>query len=333
MQMSPARTASSAHRIASAASGVVPARHLRLIAAACRTIEASDEPPRLAELAATAGLSPCHFHRLFKQVTGLTPKSWAQARRAVRLQGELERGRRITDALHAAGFGSPSPFYAAAKNLLGMPPKNYRAGGANEVIRFAVAKCTLGALLVAASRRGVCAITLGDDAATLVQDLERRFRAAELVGGDAAFETWVARIVGFVETPACGLDLPLDLRGTAFQRRVWQALRRIPLGKTVSYTELARRIGMPAAVRAVARACATNPLALAVPCHRVVRNDGSLSGYRWGVERKRELLERERRAMAGSAGGSRQVEPAATRRTAAHKSEKSKSRSSGSGIS
>lgn len=326
MQMSGERTPSA--RAMPGAHGGVSARHLRLVAEACRTIENSEEPPDLAALASAAGLSRFHFHRLFRQVTGLTPKAWAQARRAARLQGELARGRRVTDAILAAGFGSASPFYASADELLGMPPGNYRAGGANQVIRFAVAQCPLGALLVAASPRGVCAIALDDDADALVRELQRRFPAAELVGGDRQFEQWVARIVGFVESPGGKLDLPLDIRGTAFQRRVWQALRRIPVGETVSYAELARRIGAPSAVRAVARACASNPLALVVPCHRVVRTDGSLSGYRWGVERKRELLERERHAVPEGAG-------AGAHRTSARaqKPEKSKSRSSGTGTS
>jgi AraC family transcriptional regulator of adaptative response/methylated-DNA-[protein]-cysteine methyltransferase len=306
-----------AARASRPAPGTTRAHHLRLVAAACRTIEASDEPPDLAALAAAAGLSRFHFHRLFRQVTGLTPKAWVQARRAQRLQGELARGRSVTDALHAAGFGSASPFYAAAGDLLGMPPRDYRAGGANQAIRFAMAQCTLGALLVAASSRGVCAIAMGDDAEALVRDLERRFPAAVLAGGDRRFEQWVAQVIGFIEAPGTGLDLPLDIRGTAFQRRVWQALRRIPVGKTISYAALAQRIGQPSAVRAVARACASNPLALAVPCHRVVRTDGSLSGYRWGVERKRELLERERRAAVDAA------------RRAGQKPEKSKSMSSG----
>ncbi|MGN6702056.1 MAG: methylated-DNA--[protein]-cysteine S-methyltransferase, partial [Burkholderiaceae bacterium] len=169
----------------------------------------------------------------------------------------------------------------------------YRAGGARETIRFAVGQCALGAILVASSARGVCAILLGDDPDALARDLQDRFPRAELVGGDRDFERHVAAVVGFVDAPAIGLDLPLDVRGTAFQQRVWQALREIPAGSTVSYTELADRIGQPQAVRAVASACAANPLAVAIPCHRVVRRDGGLSGYRWGVERKRALLATE----------------------------------------
>jgi len=174
-----------------------------------------------------------------------------------------------------------------------MTPQRYRSGGADTVIRFAIAECSLGAVLVAVSERGVCAISLGDDPDTLARDFQDRFPQAELIGGDAGFELLVAKVVGFVEAPRLGLDLPLDVRGTAFQQRVWQALREIPVGRTVSYTELAKRIGAPKSVRAVAGACAANTLAVAIPCHRVVRSDGRLAGYRWGVERKRALLDRE----------------------------------------
>jgi AraC family transcriptional regulator of adaptative response/methylated-DNA-[protein]-cysteine methyltransferase len=206
---------------------------------------------------------------------------------------ELDGGSSVTEAIYGAGYNSNSRFYEEADRVLGMRPGAYRAGGANAEIRFAVGQCALGAILVAQSARGVCAILLGDDPDALVRDVQDRFPAARLIGGDAAFEQLIARVVGFVEAPKLGLDLPLDLRGTAFQERVWQALRRIPAGKTVSYAELARRVGAPRAVRAVAGACAANALAVAIPCHRVVRSDGGLAGYRWGVERKRALLERE----------------------------------------
>ena len=271
----------------------IHARHTQLIAAACRRIAEEEQPPTLAALAAEARLSPFHFHRLFKQATGLTPRAYADAHRTRRVQQALARGTSVTEAIHAAGFGSSSPFYATATRTLGMPPAAYRAGGVGNVIRFAVAACSLGALLVAASRHGVCAILLGDEPGQLVRELQDRFRRAELVGADAGFEQWVARVVGFVESPRLGLDLPLDVQGTVFQRRVWEALCRVPPGETVSYAELARRIGLPRASRAVAQACAANPLAVAIPCHRVVRTDGSLSGYRWGVARKRALLDRE----------------------------------------
>ena len=269
-------------------------QHAGRIAGACRQIRESDTAPSLAELAGAAGLSPSHFHRVFKAATGLTPHQYARAVRAERVRGGLGAGRRVTDSIHDAGFGSSSRFYESATARLGMAPRQYRAGGAGSRIRFAVAACSLGALLVARSERGICAITLGDDPDKLVRGLQDQFPHAELAGGDPGFEALVAQVVGFVEDPSIGLDLPLDIRGTAFQERVWQALRQVPAGSTVSYTELARRIGSPAAVRAVAGACAANRLAVAVPCHRVVRRDGDLSGYRWGVERKRELLRRER---------------------------------------
>ncbi len=269
------------------------AQHAATVAALCRLIESAEQPPSLAELAARAGLSPWHLHRVFKAVTGVTPKAYAAAHRAKRVRDELERGARVTDAVFNAGYNAGSRFYEQADRVLGMTPGRFRAGGAGTAIRFAIGQCALGAILVAASERGVCAIALGDDPDQLARDLQDRFPKAELTGGNKDFEQLVARVVGFVEAPRLGLDLPLDIRGTAFQQRVWQALRHIPAGATASYTEIARRIGAPKAVRAVAGACAANPLAVAIPCHRVVRRDGELSGYRWGVERKRALLERE----------------------------------------
>jgi AraC family transcriptional regulator, regulatory protein of adaptative response / methylated-DNA-[protein]-cysteine methyltransferase len=268
-------------------------RHAAAIAAACRMIEAADEPPSLAALARAAGLSAFHFHRVFKAVTGVTPKDYARAHRTAEVRDALSRSRTVTDAIYEAGFNASSRFYEAADGMLGMTPGDYRAGGANAEIRFAVGQCSLGAILVARSERGVCAILIGDDPDALARDLQDRFPRAALIGGDAAFEGWVATVVGFVETPALGLDLPLDIRGTAFQQRVWRALREIPPGSTASYADIARAIGAPKAVRAVAQACGANALAVAIPCHRVVRTDGALSGYRWGVERKRALLERE----------------------------------------
>lgn len=269
-------------------------QHGHTIAAACRRIEAAEGVPLLADLARPAGMSPFHFHRVFKTITGLTPKAYAEAHRAGRLRRELSRGATVTDAIFGAGFNSNSRFYDKADEILGMTPSRYRDGGKNTRIRFAIGECSLGAILVAASGRGVCAVMLGDDAGALARELEDRFPNAELVGDDREFTALVATVVGFVESPATGLGLPLDVRGTAFQQRVWQALAAIPAGKTASYAEVARRIGRPKAVRAVARACAANPVAVAIPCHRVVRQDGTLSGYRWGVERKRELLRREK---------------------------------------
>jgi AraC family transcriptional regulator, regulatory protein of adaptative response / methylated-DNA-[protein]-cysteine methyltransferase len=269
--------------------------HAAAVAAACRLIDEAEELPRLADLAAAAGLSPFHFHRVFKAETGLTPKSYAAGQRGKRLVAELPRTGTVTEAIYGAGFNSSGRFYAAANGLLGMTPTRFRAGGADLEIRFAVGQCTLGAILVAATEKGVCAIMLGEDPDALTHDLEDRFPKAKLVGGDRAFEGWVAQVVGLVEAPRLGLALPLDLRGTAFQQRVWQALRDIPPGTTTTYTALAQRLGAPNAVRAVASACAANPVAIAIPCHRVVRRDGALAGYRWGIERKRALLDREAR--------------------------------------
>lgn len=264
-----------------------------LIEQACRMIEAAEQPVPLADLAAAVELSPAYFHRLFKAQTGVTPKAYAQAHRARQVRGHLAAGSSMTEAIYAAGFNSSSRFYERADAILGMAPGRYRRGGAEEELRFAVGQSALGAILVASSACGVAAIMLGDDPERLLRDLQDQFPRAALVGGDHAYERLVAHVVGFVEEPARGLDLPLDIRGTAFQQRVWQALRAIPAGETVSYAEIARRIGAPRAVRAVAGACAANALAVAIPCHRVVRRNGALSGYRWGVERKQHLLERE----------------------------------------
>jgi AraC family transcriptional regulator, regulatory protein of adaptative response / methylated-DNA-[protein]-cysteine methyltransferase len=273
-------------------------RHAALVARLCRQIEGADTPPSLAALARSAEMSPHHLHRLFKAATGLTPRDYAAAHRGRKLREDLARSGSVTEAIYEAGYGSSSRFYDESDRLLGMTPKRFRAGGADTLIRFAVGECSLGAILVAASDRGICAILMGDDPERLTRDLQDRFPRAELIGGEAGFEQWVARVVGFVEMPKLGLDLPLDVRGTAFQQRVWQALRAIPAGTTASYGEIARHIGTPRAVRAVAAACAANALAVAIPCHRVVRHDGGLAGYRWGVERKRALLEREAQACA-----------------------------------
>jgi AraC family transcriptional regulator of adaptative response/methylated-DNA-[protein]-cysteine methyltransferase len=267
------------------------------IAAACRLIEEAPAPPGLDELATAAGMSRFHFHRVFRALTGVTPKGYADAHRARRVRNALGRTETVTDAIYGAGYNSSGRFYDTATDVLGMTPTAFRTGGAGTTIRFAVGQCWLGSILVAATERGVCAILLGEDAEALVQDLQDSFPKARLIGNDVAFEELIAKVVGFVEAPALGLDLPLDVRGTAFQQRVWQALRGIPAGSTATYAEIADRIGRPAAVRAVAQACASNPLAVAIPCHRVVRSDGALSGYRWGIERKRALLEREGSAL------------------------------------
>jgi AraC family transcriptional regulator of adaptative response/methylated-DNA-[protein]-cysteine methyltransferase len=272
----------------------LPKQKAAKIAEICRFIEALDHTPSLDEMANRAQMSPFHFHRVFTAVTGLTPAAYAFGQRAKRVrEGLAGRKQSVTEAVYDAGFNSNSRFYEASDDVLGMKPSDYRAGGTNNAIQFAIGKCLLGSILVARSERGVCAIFLGDEPKALLRELEERFPKAHLIGGDKEFESLVAKVVGFVETPKLGLDLPLDVRGTAFQQRVWRALRKIPAGKTVSYAELAKRVGAPNAVRAVASACAANAIAVAIPCHRVVRKGGGLSGYRWGVERKRALIERE----------------------------------------
>ena len=267
--------------------------HAQRVAKACRLIEETEEAPTLDTLAEAVGLSPYHFHRLFKGITGVTPKAYAIAHRQKRVRDNLKRSANVTEAIHEAGFNSSGRFYAHTDEMLGMTPTNFRAGGKDMQLRFAIGQCSLGAILVAASGKGIAAILLGDDPEMLLRDLEGRFPQAALIGGDRKFEKVLAKAIALIEAPGARFDLPLDVRGTAFQHRVWQALREIPAGKTVSYAELAARIGMPKAVRAVAAACAANRLAVAIPCHRVVRSDQGLSGYRWGVERKRELLARE----------------------------------------
>lgn len=268
-------------------------RYAETVAAACRLIETADEPPSLTELAQTAGLSSYHFHRVFKAVAGVTPKAYAVAHRRKRLRANLDRSTTVTEAIHDAGFNSSGRFYAGAADALGMTPTNFRAGGTNAAMRFAVGECSLGSILVASSDKGIAAIFLGDDPDELIRDLQDRFPKAELIGGNRAFEKIVAKVVGFVEAPGAGLDLPLDVRGTAFQHRVWQALRQIPPGSTATYAEIAKRIGQPRAVRAVGAACGANPIAVAIPCHRVVRSDGLSAGYRWKIDRKQALLDRE----------------------------------------
>ncbi|MFT3736490.1 MAG: methylated-DNA--[protein]-cysteine S-methyltransferase [Rhodocyclaceae bacterium] len=268
-------------------------RHLSGILAACQLIEAENTLPPLAALAGAAQLSPHHFHRQFKATLGITPRAYADAIRALRLRAALPTAGTVTDALFAAGFNSASGFYDRVQSLLGMAPETWRQGGAGERIRFGIGQCTLGAILVAATDKGLCSIALGDDPATLLEALQERFPQAELRGNERDFEDWMARVIGFVDGRDASLALPLDVRGTAFQQRVWQALQTIPPGSTLSYSELAQKLGTPRAVRAVASACAANALAIAIPCHRIVRSDGSLSGYRWGVARKRALLDRE----------------------------------------
>ncbi len=269
------------------------AQRVSLIEEACRAIEAAEEAPDLDRIAEAVGMSRFHFQRVFKAVTGVTPRAYFAECRRKRVQAELGRSKTITEAIYGAGFNSNGRFYASSTQLLGMTPKAFRSGGGNASIRFAVGECSLGSILVAATANGICSILLGDDPDLLIGSLQKRFPAAELVGGDREFEQWMATVVGFIDHPAQGLNLPLDVQGTAFQQRVWRALSDIPAGSTASYDEIAKRIGAPKSVRAVAAACASNSIAVAIPCHRVVRKDGGVSGYRWGVERKRALLERE----------------------------------------
>jgi AraC family transcriptional regulator of adaptative response/methylated-DNA-[protein]-cysteine methyltransferase len=268
--------------------------HTAKIAEACRMIETAETPPKLDELAMSAGMSPYHFHRVFKAVTGVTPKAYAVAHRQNRVRDALKGDKSVTEAIYEAGFNSSGRFYADAAKSLGMKPGEFRAGGANIEIRHATAPCSLGQILVAATDKGVCAIFFGDDPEALDQELRNRFPRAKLIAGAREFGKLVAKVVAYVEAPHKDLDLPLDIRGTAFQHQVWAALREIPPGKTVTYGDIARRIGKPAAVRAVGTACGANHIAVAIPCHRVLGSDGKLTGYRWGTARKRALLDREK---------------------------------------
>ncbi|GAA5482734.1 bifunctional DNA-binding transcriptional regulator/O6-methylguanine-DNA methyltransferase Ada [Haloferula sargassicola] len=268
--------------------------HARTIEQACRFLQAAEDDPSLEALAKAVGMSKHHFHRLFVQRMGMTPKAYRKEIRAERMRGKLAEGGSVTRAIYEAGYQSSRQFYEEATRILGMSPKTYRSGGKGEQICFAVGTCSLGAVLVASSLKGICALSLGDDPEKLVEELERRFAHAELMGGDPHYQRLVARVIGLIDSASGDWNLPLDLRGTAFQQRVWRALQDVPSGARVSYSELAERLGTPGAVRAVASACAANKLAIAIPCHRVVRRDGSVSGYRWGVERKQQLLKRER---------------------------------------
>jgi AraC family transcriptional regulator, regulatory protein of adaptative response / methylated-DNA-[protein]-cysteine methyltransferase len=268
-------------------------RQREVIERICQLIERSETPLSLDELAQSATMSRFHFQRTFKKIVGITPKQFQQALRRVRIQRSLHDERNITEAIYAAGFNSSGHFYADAKQMLGMKPQQFQRGGADVIIRYGMVPCALGVLLLAATDKGICSIELGDNAQHLADALKRHFPRAQLVPMDAQVEQWLREIVQFIEQPHSALQLPLDIQGTAFQRQVWQVLRDIPLGETSSYSEIAARIGNPRAVRAVATACASNRLALAIPCHRVIRGNGELAGYRWGIERKQQLLERE----------------------------------------
>jgi AraC family transcriptional regulator of adaptative response/methylated-DNA-[protein]-cysteine methyltransferase len=277
------------------AAGSDPA--IGLVREACRALEATDAPP-LGTLAQRLGQRPHGLLRAFKRVLGITPQQYRDARRVARFKHELKRRPHVSPAVYEAGYGSSSRVYERSDAQLGMTPATYARGGAGTEIAFTVVPCSLGRLLVAATERGVCHVSLGDSAASLEADLAAEFPAARVRKDRATLERSVAAILAYLDGSEPSLDLPLDIRATAFQRRVWQELQRIPYGETRSYTDIARRIGRPAATRAVARACAMNPAAMVIPCHRVVKESGDLGGYRWGQDRKRALLERER-------GGSR----------------------------
>ena len=276
-------------------------RHIAAVERACALIRERDSLPSLDELASAAGISRYHFHRVFKQITGATPRDWGKAHRLGRFGERLDAGDNVAQAVYAAGFGASSRAYEAAPSGLGMTPAVRRHGGRGETIRYTCVKTALGWALVAATARGICMTALGDEKAPLEADLRRRFPAALIWPADDQLKRWAERIVRFVTDPAEQPDLPLDIRGTAFQARVWRALQKVPPGKTATYTEIAAALGQPRAVRAVAAACAANKLALLVPCHRIVRRDGDVAGYRWGVERKRALLAAEDAAATADA--------------------------------
>jgi AraC family transcriptional regulator of adaptative response/methylated-DNA-[protein]-cysteine methyltransferase len=268
-------------------------RRRELVSRLCRTLERADRTPTLAALARSAGLSPFHLQRVFKRVLGVSPRQYALALKDARFREALRRTRTVTEALHEAGYSSSSRLYERSMAMLGGRPAEVRRGAPADPVHFALTDSSLGRVLVAATRRGVCAVAFGDDDAALVKDLKRRFPQATRDEGTSAFSRLVRDVVRHLEAPTTPVELPLDLRGTAFQHRVWQALTRIPPGETRSYSALARALGAPKSARAVAQACGANPVAVLVPCHRVVRENGDLSGYRWGVERKAALLRRE----------------------------------------
>jgi AraC family transcriptional regulator of adaptative response/methylated-DNA-[protein]-cysteine methyltransferase len=270
------------------------AQHAGAVEAACRRIEEAETPPTLAELAALTGFAPRHFHRLFKAATGATPRAYAASHKRRAVAEALSAGQRVTDAIYEAGYGSSSRFYEKAARSLGMAPRQYRDGGRGTAIRYTLAPSSLGTLLVAATQKGICSMMMGDDEAALIGDLEKRFPHAGRARDDAFLGSWLKAAVALIDAPGRPSALPLDIRGTAFQEQVWQALSTIPPGETRTYSEIAQEIGRPTAVRAVAAACAANPVAVAIPCHRAVRRDGTLAGYRWGVKRKAALLQREK---------------------------------------
>ena len=270
------------------------------VAAARKLLDNADAPITLAELSKRLGLSPFHLQRMFKRATGLSPREYQSARRMQHVKSGLRKADDVTTALYDAGFGSPSRLYEKAPQQLGMTPGEYRRGGSGVSIRYALVSTPLGRMLVAATERGLCAVRFGETMAELDHDLRTEFHSAQLRRDQEGLLQYIEPLLAAIRGENTSIDLPLDIRATAFQKKVWEALRQIPLGNTRSYAEVAREIGEPGAVRAVARACASNPVALAVPCHRVVRSDGDISGYRWGVERKKRLLEREHAGAPGS---------------------------------
>jgi AraC family transcriptional regulator, regulatory protein of adaptative response / methylated-DNA-[protein]-cysteine methyltransferase len=282
-------------------------RHAEAAAKACRLIETADSLPSLDELANNVGLSRYHFHRIFKKIVGVTPRQYFASHRTSRVRSELRAQSSVTQAIYGAGYNSSSRFYERSAETLGMTPGEYQNGGDGTIIRYAFAACPLGLALIAGTARGICSISFGNDRAALEADLRKSFPKASFEKADRSFDAWVKTIVDHIKTPASRIDLPLDIRGTAFQQRVWQALREIPVGQTTSYSELAARIGQPSAVRAVARACATNNIAAIIPCHRVIGTNGSLTGYRWGIERKRQLLKQEQAATSNKKSEQKQL--------------------------
>ena len=266
---------------------------IRLVTRACTVLKDAEDFPSLEDLAAEVGVSAGYLHRSFKKVLGVTPKEFAMTLRSERLREGLSCGKSVAGAIFGAGFGSVARAYEESGEDLGMSPGEYRKGGEGQSICFATAETSLGRVLVAATGRGICSIELGDSAEALKARLVERFPKANLTANDPDFADQIRQVVALVEAPGTGLNLPRDIRGTAFQRQVWEALRAIPAGRTATYAEVARSIGRSSAVRAVAGACAANELAIVIPCHRVIRGDGGLGGYRWGIDRKRALIDRE----------------------------------------
>ena len=272
----------------------------RLVEQTCRLIESDPDHSTLAQLAAKLGYSEAHLHKSFRRLTGISPHDYARTLRQQAIYRALHTSKSTTEAMMKSGYQTASTFYSEFRHFSSLPPGSHRAGGPDEVLAVAAVAASIGVLVVAASSRGVCWISLGDHAQNQVEELQQHFSKARFCEPDEEFNQWVQQVVAFVDQPSQALDLPLDIRGTIFQRQVWHALREVPPGTTLDYQSLAERIGKPGGARAVAQACAANVLAVAIPCHRIVRRDGSLSGYRWGVDRKATLLQREDGAKAKS---------------------------------